>query len=66
MDSEVSLQTAYAWQDGVIWYYADKPEFAPENAIEVDCITVENDVVLRRELGDTFETIWGARKARPK
>jgi hypothetical protein len=66
MDSEVSRQTAYAWQDGVIWYYADKPEGAPGDAVEVDCVTVGDDVVLRHEVGDTFEAIWGAQKARLK
>jgi hypothetical protein len=63
MDSGISFQTAYAWQDGVFWYYADKAEFAPVNAIEVECIEVGNDVVLRHEVGGTFEAIWGARKA---
>jgi hypothetical protein len=66
VNSEVSLQTVYAWQDGVIWYYADKPECAPDDAIEVDCVSVGDDVVLRHEVGGTFEAIWGARKARPK
>jgi hypothetical protein len=66
MDSEASLRTAYAWQEGVIWYFADAPELAPDDAIEVDCVSVGQDVVLRHEVGGTFEAIWGARKTSPK
>jgi hypothetical protein len=66
MDSAGSLHTAYAWQDGVNWYYADAAESAPENAVEVDCIAVGNDVVLKHEVGGTFEAIWGGSKTPPE
>lgn len=52
----VSLELVYAWR------YTRIPHLAPSNAVQMERISVGNDVVLRHLEGHATEAIWGATK----
>ena len=66
MDAPVlTLDLAYGWRVGLRWFYTTTAAAAPANAEEMELLLLDGGAVLRHEVGDTTEVIWGAREFVP-